>query len=467
MPPIQQLTRQLRRRIVIGEFLRLAGRWVAMFLLILGIVVLGVKLFAPDYWPRILWLGLGLPILCGWLSHRARGAAPSGWRLIGLLDDRLAAGGLLMTLSERPDPRWDSHLPDVDRGRDLLPSIIPEPFARAIVIPVMFLGGALALPSRDAVPPPSRASLANDVSTELEEGLSVLQGNQAIDPATAARLASEIAQLTGSLDEGSLTHESWGTIDALRGKMRSALDLTDQSLLQGEIAVSAILNSLAGGETPSSDELARLARELESAVSALDDKGASAESLRGAEELLEAASSAGLREILNNPAAREMALRAMQSRFTEQRRELEQTRAQFARTFGETPPASITPSPAGMDVARSPSDGRSTFQMRALAGAAGELGGAISDRAAALGEALFPVNVLAPLIHNANGSRATADRSDGARRDDPAEIESASMETVAPARSTAPVDVFSQSPTWTRELRPRHREVVRGYFRGG
>ncbi len=62
------------RRLWLGLFLQRAGEWLAAFLFLFGASVLTAKLFLPEFWPRVLWLGLlAIPILLLAGARRAGG----------------------------------------------------------------------------------------------------------------------------------------------------------------------------------------------------------------------------------------------------------------------------------------------------------------------------------------------------------------------------------------------------------
>ena len=56
-----------------------------------------------------------------------------------MLDQKLAAGGLLMTLSELPGAAWKARLPQLESlWRRALPTLRPVRFARVLILPIVF-----------------------------------------------------------------------------------------------------------------------------------------------------------------------------------------------------------------------------------------------------------------------------------------------------------------------------------------
>ena len=98
-------------RIRVGEFLRRAADWGAAYLFTFGAVVLVVKLAIPQAWPHVLWLAAGVVPALGAAWWLARRGTFSRWQSVARLDAALGTGGLLMTLSERPDDDWAARLP--------------------------------------------------------------------------------------------------------------------------------------------------------------------------------------------------------------------------------------------------------------------------------------------------------------------------------------------------------------------
>ena len=140
-----------QRRLTFGQLLERGAECLAMFLFAFGTVVLTVKLLAPSAWPHVLWLAAGMLPLAGiawWLVQRERFTRLES---VAMLDRKLNAGGLLMTLSEAPDEVWAEQLPQLESiWRASLPRVRPVRFARYLSLPLLFAAGACFVPLREA-----------------------------------------------------------------------------------------------------------------------------------------------------------------------------------------------------------------------------------------------------------------------------------------------------------------------------
>ena len=150
-------------------------------LALFGTAVLVVKFTRPAWWPHVLWSAVTLlPVLLLAIRRglQDRYSATDG---AALLDGRLNAGGLLMSVAEKPNGRWRQSLPrDEAVWTEALPKLRPVRFARLVVLPLVFTIAALALPPRaersDAAKPqrtvlPSIAALPENVELAKQAGL--------------------------------------------------------------------------------------------------------------------------------------------------------------------------------------------------------------------------------------------------------------------------------------------------------
>ena len=140
-----------RVRLHAGLFLETAAERLAVFLLAWGGAVLAVKLLWPTAWPHVLWTALlALPVAASaWWTVRRR--AFSETDTVALLDRRLAAGGLLMTLSEYQSAAWEAELSARHpRWRAVLLKIRPARFTRFVALPLLFAVAACFVPLRQA-----------------------------------------------------------------------------------------------------------------------------------------------------------------------------------------------------------------------------------------------------------------------------------------------------------------------------
>lgn len=265
------------RRVRFGEFLRRAAEAGAAYLLLFGGAVLLVKLAIPRAWPHILWLALGaLPVagLAYWLSHRRR---MSRWESVARLDASLNTGGLLMTLSERPDEDWSERLPQFEQmWREALPRFRPKRFASYLAMPLIFAVGACFVPLRQASTATTlRNTVGQQETQELEELLESIEKASAIEEEEKKQLQEEIEKLAEETKETPLTHEKWETVDALRERMKVRLE--SAALTASKASEAASLLARAGDTDAPELTLERteqLEKELLEALQKLQQKGA-------------------------------------------------------------------------------------------------------------------------------------------------------------------------------------------------
>tara|TARA_B100000029_G_scaffold444228_1_gene463855 strand:- start:34 stop:1323 length:1290 start_codon:yes stop_codon:yes gene_type:complete len=281
---------RLARRIRWGECLHRAAHWLAIYLLVVGGILLAGKLLVPrESWPgplageysaSVRWqLGLCtsgavlLLLVCWQLS---RTSLWSRTDLVAWLDGRLHAGGLLMTLSETAEAdaaspgamaEWESRLPD--SGPDWhrsMPSVWPVRFARYLVVPACFAMIACVIPWRHVH---ANSSLRDTVSQreteELVELLKDLKQAGVLEEREQEKLDEEIRKLAADTRKKPLTHEKWETVDALREQMQMRLDAHGRSL---DKALSAI-ETLESAEFDANGSLSDLDREYSDQL--LDD----------------------------------------------------------------------------------------------------------------------------------------------------------------------------------------------------
>ncbi len=267
---------RLALRVRWGEFLHRAANWLAIYLVVVGGVVLAGKLLVPrDIWPGPLageyamavgWLllicGLGalVPLVISW--RRSSQSRMSRTDLVAWLDRRLGAGGLLMTLSETPGSAddeaagWAKELPERDAAwRMSMPAIRPTRFTRYLAVPVLFAVIACVIPWRSAY---SSAILRDTVgqreTRELVELLEELKEAGVLEEKEQEQLDEEIRKLAEDTRKTPLTHEKWETVDSLREQMQMRLDSSARSL---DKALAAV-DSLESAEFDANGELTNL-----------------------------------------------------------------------------------------------------------------------------------------------------------------------------------------------------------------
>ncbi|RLT07681.1 MAG: hypothetical protein DWI21_09275 [Planctomycetota bacterium] len=281
MPEFDRWVQRYVRRISVGEFLRDAAEWLAGFCFVFGVAVLAVKLRWPNLWPHVLWLvAASVPAtgVAWWLSRRRRLSRQDA---VAMLDQKLAAGGLLMTLSELPGAAWKVRLPQLESlWRRALPTLRPVRFARVLILPVTFAVATCLVPLRDITEPVVEGAAAQQTMQRLEELMQQLEEAEVIKPEEkeSEQLKEEMQKLSNETKERPLTHEKWETVDALQERLKAKLEHQSNLMSQAADSLAALseaLNQLSqSGETKLSDEqLQQLEKEVAKAMQELAKSG--------------------------------------------------------------------------------------------------------------------------------------------------------------------------------------------------
>jgi len=264
-------------RLRFGEFLRSAADWLAVYLFVFGSAVLIVKLGTPQFWPHVLWLAVGTaPVtVAAWLvSSRQRFSRGES---IALLDSRLQAGGLLMTLTEAPDDEWEQRLPQLETlWRTSLPRLRPVRFVRQMLPAIAFVTIACLIPPRAVEAGTElRSTAGQQASQALEELLTELDKAEVLDEKEKQELRDEIEKLVDETKETPLTHEKWETVDALQERMRLRLDETAAEVGKAQEALTALKHAADGEQlTMSLESLLQLEKETLETLQKMMEKGA-------------------------------------------------------------------------------------------------------------------------------------------------------------------------------------------------
>jgi len=253
---------RLALRVRWGEFLHRAANGLAIYLVVVGSVILACKLLVPrEAWPEPLddgnslavgWLlvicGLGavVPVLISWRQSEQSRLSRSD--LVAWLDRRLEAGGLLMTLSEAPGstddehPSWASQLPSQDEAwRMSMPAIRPARFTRYLAVPVLFAVIACVIPWRVAYSSSVlRDTVGQRETQKLVELLEELKQVGVLEEQEQEKLDEEIRKLAEDTSKAPLTHEKWETVDSLREQMQMRLDASTRSLDKALAAIESL-----------------------------------------------------------------------------------------------------------------------------------------------------------------------------------------------------------------------------------
>jgi hypothetical protein len=441
---------RLRRRLFVGEVLHVAAGWLAGFLVAFGLAVLAVKLFAPRYSPAVYWTALAVVPLLGIVVWQAGRRMPSDREAVALLDRRLGAGGLLMTLTERPDPNWRRRLPAAETWAAALPRVRPVRFAKAVVVPALFAVGAGFVPAREEPPPAPKVTAGTDAAKQLAESFELLEQADALDEQTKESLKQELDQLSQEAEEEPLTHEKWETVDALRERLRTGLDVTDLTVSKGQSAAAALAAALAGGEPLSAERAEQLGEDLQEALETLRKNGA----FSGSDAKTASALPSEVQKLLKNgefklpsdAAARKEMLDQLQKMLDAEQKKLAEARGKCQGCLG----GQCRPGDGqcqGLVTSEMPGKGEVN---RGRGDAQLNYGAESNEQAAKFKETVLPPGFLDRPNNDVIGVTASAP-----------EVDPTAPEARNAARESGPA---TGKATWDRPLRPRHREVVRGYF---
>jgi hypothetical protein len=456
MPEPARFLARLRRRLLVGELLYAAAGWLSGFFIVFGVAVLAVKLFRPQLWPNVLWLGVFVIPLSAVIISKAVCRARSERESVALLDQRLGAGGLLMTLLERPDPRWQQRLPSPEVWSAVLPRIRPKRFFKAVAVPALFAIGAGFIPARDVPPPAPQITAGSTAAQELAEAFELLEKADALDDGAKESLKQELDQLAAEAEEKPLTHEKWETVDALRERLQSGLDVAELTVSRGLNAAASLAAGTADGEVLSLERTEQLSEALADALNALKKNGALNATNSGAlaklpPELRDLLKSDQLK-LPSDSAERTLALDQLQKLLQSEAKRLAEARSKCqsclagqcrdGQCFGD----SVVQSDA---LVQNEKPGRGGLN-RGRGDAEMSYGNESDEQAAKFKETVLPPGFLDQPNDSPLGMTASAPQVEP---------------TASNSRNTAHnVGSATGKTAWDRPLRPRHREVVRGYF---
>jgi hypothetical protein len=278
MPPMNRWIDQFQRRVLLGEFLHRAADALAIFLFVFGTSVLAVRLAVPQLWPHVLWLAVGaVPVAAAawWLACQRQ---QSRRETIAMLDQRLAAGGLLMTLAERPDEEWLNHLPTIHAlWRKALPRVFPKRFTSYLALPLLFAVAACFVPLREAKSTPIvPQAVAKNATEQLEELKESLEKAELLKDEEKKEFEEEVAKLQEETQDTPLTHENWETVDALTERLQLRVDDAAAQNSKFQEAVAQLAKAAGGdGQQLSPEAQEQLEQDVAEAIEQLTKKGAS------------------------------------------------------------------------------------------------------------------------------------------------------------------------------------------------
>jgi hypothetical protein len=432
-------------RLQFGEFLKAAADLGTVFLLALGGIVLAVKLALPVLWPHVLWLWLGgLVVTAGawWSARRHRWGRRES---VAHLDRSLEAGGLLMTLVERPDEDWAAHLPHLEQQWSAsLPRLAPRRFCKRLALPALFAVAACWIPLRLASSNTSpRPTVAENAADELQEMLTALKENTVLDEEEQEQLQEEINNLVQETRRMPLTHEKWETVDALRDRMQVRLDEAQRSNSQALDAATLLLNANGNPGSPlTAEQTAQLTQELQQSLARLEARGG----LSGASSRLKA----GLHKASTSAADRKSELASRKETLEDLKEFLKREDKKLSECRGKC--RGLGSECHGNGAGTRDGDGipGSGGVSRGQADAELAWGKEADQQGAKFKEVILPEGFLDQPNDDVLAIQAATPT------DPPA--------AAAPRGAARIINPAAGRATWNRRLNPRHRNVVRQFF---
>lgn len=470
MLPMNRWIDLFQRRVMFGEFLHRAADALAIFLFVFGSAVLVVRLAVPGLWPHVLWLAVAaVPVAAAawWLARRK---LQSRRETIAMLDKRLEAGGLLMTLSERPDSEWQAHLPQVQAlWKNALPRLFPRRFASYLALPLVFAVAACFVPLREAkATPVTPRAVAQNATQQLEELKDSLDEAQVLEEEEKKQFEEEVAKLQQETKETPLTHENWETVDALTEKLQLRVDDAAAKASKFEEAVAQLAKAAGGdGQKMSPEAQEQLEKDVEEAIEQLSKRGSESTDInpgkqgagpKGLKDKLQKLMKDGKAKLPTDAKEREQALNDLKEELEKEKKKLSELRKKCeacskckgglcdkdgdceSDQYSDKPGESKSGKPGRGGVTRGRGDAEMTW----------------GDEADAKGTQFKEV-ILPP---------GFADKP----KDEIAGIQLIAPNEEAPATaakgSQRQMDASTGNATWNRKLSPRHRNVVRKFFDG-
>jgi len=434
-----------RRRLAWGRFLERFSEWFAGYLFVFGVVVLAVKLLIPGVWPAVLWLGIAAVPVTAVAWTLSRRTAYSRAESVAMLDRKLDAGGLLMTLSENPDPDWAARLPAEAAWRYSLPRLRPVRVARYLLLPVLFAAAACLIPPREARTEPVRwNAVGHEAASQLNESLKLLDQADVLEEKEKEELREAIEQLAEETRETPLTHEKWETIDALRERLRMRAESASLVASRGEAAAGALAAAEEEGAEPlSAERRARLEQDVLDALKKLSG-GTPREGLSPEQaDLLRRMVASGKLQLPSDPSERKKAVSQLKDFLKKESKKLSECRSLCCSQCSGTGCKLCQGQKAG----ENPGRGGIT---RGRADAEMTWGDESDDQGARFKEVALPPGFLDDPQNDVRSITLVAPD------ETPADA--------APRNAPRADDPATGRETWNRPLRPRHRAAVKGYF---
>ncbi len=459
MPDFDRWVQRYVRRISVGEFLRDAAEWLAGFCFVFGSIVLLVKLRLPNFWPQVLWLVVAaVPIttFAWWMSRRRRFSQQDA---VAMLDQKLDAGGLLMTISETADAHWAVKLPMLERlWQNALPKLRPVRFAKLLILPTVFAVASCFVPLRNLEEPVVKGAVAQQAMHRLEEFMQQLEEAEVIqrEEPESEQLRDEMKKLADETKDRPLTHEKWETVDALQERLKAKLDRSADVMSHASEAIATLSEALSDlaktGEMKLSEEqFQQLEKEVQQAMQQLAKSGSFGKLPAALRQKLGAMAKGGQFKLPDDAAEREALLAELQEHLALESKKLAEL-CQLCRACENGAEcdkdgkcfalSDIRCKQGGRPGKGGVTEGRGDAEL--------EFGDASNSQGAKFKESVLPPGFL------------------DKPRDEVLAITAAAPEVKpaesAPRNAARGSEATSGNETWNRSVRPRHRSVVKSYF---
>ncbi|MBD3674070.1 MAG: hypothetical protein HUJ26_11155 [Planctomycetaceae bacterium] len=451
-------TRKYLHRLLFGQFLKTAAEWLGAFLLSFGTIVLLVKLTIPSMWPHVLWLGLAaIPVAIGAWKFSMRDAFTKG-ESVAYLDQKLKAGGLLMSLSEAPDEEWARKLPQMEsQWSQSLPKFYPVRFAKTVGIPLLFCIACGFVPLREIplLEELAQESVAEANVEDLKAIMEQLEEEQILEEEEKEQIAQEIEQLLEEKNQP-LTHEKWETVDALRQKMQMRIDQSTMSMAKAASAAETL--SQAGDlDNLTEEQIKQLTEQLSSGLQRLSEKGNPGSKTAGTlspemQERLKQMMANGQLSLPKDPAERQKLLNELKEALQQESQRLVELRQKCQN--GQCPGGQCEGNQMGQGnkLANGNKPGKGGVN-RGRGDADLNYGHETDEQGIKFKETVLPKGYLDDPSEEV--LRVTFS---------PPEVDVADSAPKSAARKS---DASTGQATWNRKLSPKHRGVVKEYFNSG
>ena len=456
MPDFDRWVQRYVRRIGVGEFLRDAAEWLAGFCFVFGSIVLLVKLRLPSLWPNVLWLiAAALPITCvaWWISCRRRLSQRDA---VAMLDQKLDAGGLLMSISETADADWAAKLPMMERlWQNAIPKLRPVRFTKLLIFPSVFAVAACLVPLRNIDEPIVEGAVAQQAAQRLEELMQHLEEAEVIKPEEpeSEQIRDELKKLADETTNRPLTHEKWATVDALQERMKAKLERSSDLVSHAGEALATLAQTLGDlsktGEMKLSEEqFQQLENEVQKAMQQLAKSGGLGKMPAALQKKLGGLAKNGVFKLPENAAERDALLAELQEHLGKESKKLAELRKKCKACEGckpcdkegecESAFAASCNKPGNGGV----SEGRGDAEL--------QFGDAAKHQGTKFKESVLPPGFLDKPREEVLSVTAASP-----------EVKPADAASRNAARGN---EANSGNETWNHAVRPRHRSVVKNYF---